>query len=246
MKLKDKIALVTGGGRGIGAAISQQLAAEGSYVFINYHSNDSAAEKTLDYIHKWGGKAELIRASVADSQAVNDMFTSIKKKMGRLDILVNNAGITRDKLLGMMSLLEWQTVLDTNLTGLYLCCHNAVRLFIPQKSGKIVNISSISGIRGSAGQSNYAATKAAICAFTRSISYEVGKFNIQVNAIAPGYIDTEIVARMPKTIRGALAQKIALGRIGRPEEIANVVTFLASDASSYIQGQTIVADGGLL
>ena len=241
-----KIALVTGGSRGIGAAVCRDLARHKAYVYINYLQNQAAAEDVLEAVRQAGGEGETLQASVADPDAVIDMFKAIKKGSGKLDLLVNNAGILRDGLLGMMPTKDWTDVLDTNLTGLFMCCRAATKMMISKRSGRIVNVSSASGISGAAGQCNYTATKAGIIALTRSLALEVSRYDIRVNAVAPGYIETEMVMGLPADKRQELLEHCPMGRVGQPEEVAEVVTFLLSDAASYIQGQTIVVDGGLI
>lgn len=241
-----KIALVTGGSRGIGAAIACKLAKQGAFVLIHYNCNKESAEKVLNDIKESSGSGEAIQADITDSEQIKKLFEHIKKNYGSLDILVNNAGITQDSFMGVMTEDQWHKVINTNLNSLYLMCNHAVKIFIDRKAGKIINISSVSGIYGAPGQANYSAAKAGVIAFTKSIAMEVGRFNIFVNAIAPGYIETDMLMKLPINIRKNLFQKCSLQRVGKPDEVANVVGFLASDDSSYIQGQVIVVDGGLL
>lgn len=241
-----KIALVTGGSRGIGAAVCEDLARQNAYVYINYVQNQAAAEDVLEAVRKAGGEGEILQASVADPGAVAEMFKAVKKGSGKLDLLVNNAGILRDGLLGIMPDKDWTDVIDTNLTGLFMCCRAAAKMMIAKRSGRIVNMSSASGISGAAGQANYTATKAGIIALTRSLALELSRYGIRVNAVAPGYIETEMVMGLPADKRQELLQHCPMGRVGQPEEVAKVVSFLLSDAASYIQGQTIVVDGGLI
>lgn len=240
------VALVTGGGRGIGAAICQALAREGAYVYINYHNRRETAEEVLEAIRSEGGDGCLAQASVANRESVTDLFTRIRRESGRLDLLVNNAAVLRDGLLGMMSDEQWHEVIDTNMNGLFYCTRQALRLMIARRSGRIVNMSSASGISGTAGQCNYASTKAAIIAFTRSLALEVSQYNIRVNCIAPGCIETEMFGQIPLERRKALVEQTALKRLGTPDEVAAVTLFLLSDAASYIQGQTLLVDGGLI
>ncbi len=243
--LFGKVALITGASKGIGAAIAKKIAMAGAYVYINYYQSENSAQLVLEDILKLGGQGEIIQASVNQKEDVEKMFALIKKQGKGLDILVNNAGITKDSFLGMMQYEDWHQVVHTNLDSVYLCSHYASKLFLSKKSGKLLNIASVSGIYGAACQANYAASKAGIIAFTKSIAIELGKFNIQVNTIAPGYIETEMYLKIPADIRKNIKDQCSLGRIGKPEEIANVALFLLSDAASYIQGQTIVVDGGL-
>ena len=241
-----KIALVTGGSKGIGAAICRELARLGAYVYINFNRSEQAAEAVLESIQQAGGDGKTIQASVSENERVEEMFQVIRKEWKKLDILVNNAAIMRDSYLGMMSMNNWQDVIDTNLTGLFLCSRLAVKMMMAKRCGHMINISSDSGISGQAGQCNYAATKAGIIAFTRSLALEVSPYNISVNGVAPGCIETEMFMKVPPDKRRKLIENCPLKRMGKPEEVAQVVCFLASDAASYIQGQTIVVDGGLI
>jgi 3-oxoacyl-[acyl-carrier protein] reductase len=243
--LENQVALITGASRGIGAATALKLAEQGAYIFIHYHQNKNAAENILKQIHEKEGKGEIIHADVHQPESVQQLFETIKKNKNRLDILINSAGITCDNFMGAMDHEQWDKVIQTNLTGVYLTCHQAIRIFMAQRSGKIVNMSSVSGIYGASGQANYAAAKAGVIALTKSVAMEVGKFNVQINAIAPGYIETDMLMQLPANIRKILPSKCALGRTGKPEEIANVVSFLVSKEASYIHGQTIIVDGGL-
>jgi 3-oxoacyl-[acyl-carrier protein] reductase len=241
-----KVALVTGGSRGIGAAICKDLAARGAYVYINYVRNKKAAQAVLSQITAAGGQAALAQASVSDARAVGAMFQAIRKNHARLDILVNNAAVTRDACLGMMSDQDWREVLETNLTGAFLCSRAAVKMMIAQHGGQIVNLGSISGVAGRAGQCNYAAAKAGLVAFTRSLALEVSAYRIRVNCVIPGCIETDLGRKMPEALRRKMLASHPLGRMGRPEEVAAVVRFLLSDDAAYIQGQAIVVDGGLI
>jgi 3-oxoacyl-[acyl-carrier protein] reductase len=245
--LKEKIAFVTGGSRGIGAAIAFELANEGALVYVNYFkSKDKADELTQKIIQK-GGKAEAIYGSVADEQSIKEMFDLIKSRHNKLDILVNNAGITNDKLLLQMDFAAWDEVIKTNLYSIYYCCKAAIGLMQLNKSGCIVNVSSVSAIKGTEGQSNYSAAKAGITGFTRSLAHEVGRFGIRVNSVLPGLIATEMLNKTPSaSLKRVIMHDCLLQRLGRPEEVASVVSFLASEKSSYIQGQSIVVDGGIV
>jgi 3-oxoacyl-[acyl-carrier protein] reductase len=240
----QKTALVTGGSRGIGAATCRALARHGAFVYINYHSREADAERVLASIREEGGDGLTMRASVSDEADVAQMFATIRQR-GRLDMLINNAGLLRDAYLGMMSLQDWQAVIDTNLTGLYLCSRAAIRMMMGKRYGRIVNVSSTSGLTGTAGQCNYATTKAGIIAFTKSLAWESSPHQIRVNAVVPGAVDTEMFSAIPQKERQAILQQVPLKRAGTAEEIAEVIVFLLSDAASYIQGQTIVVDGGL-
>jgi len=245
MPFAGKIALVTGGSRGIGAATCRTLARDGAFVYINYRSRAEEAAQILDAIRESGGDGALAPASVSDPDQVAAMFKIIREQHGRLDLLVNNAGVMRDTYLGMMSLPEWQSVIDTNLTGLYLCSRTAIKMMMGKRYGRIVNVSSVSGLIGAAGQCNYSTTKAGILAFTKSLAWETSSYNIRVNAVVPGAIETGMFTSIPQQERAALIAQCPLKRPGRPEEVAEAIVFLLSEKASYIQGQAIVVDGGL-
>lgn len=241
----NRVALVTGGSRGIGRAVSLALAERGASVIVNYAGNREAAEKTVSDIQTAGGDARAIQADVADTAQVESMFGDIRNDPGRLDILVNNAGVIRDKLLMFMSEDDWDRVMDVNIKGLYTCCKSAARLMIGQKYGKIINTTSPSAIVGRAGQTNYAASKAGVIGFTRSLARELARFHIYVNAVCPGMIQTEMVQQLPEKTAEEMLEGIAMKRFGTPEEVAGAVLFLASEKSDYITGQVITVDGGL-
>jgi len=241
----DKVALVTGGSRGIGRAISLALAERGAQVIVNYAGNEEAAQKTVSDIQTAGGDARAIRADVADTADVENMFGEIRTDPGRLDILVNNAGVLRDKLLMFMSEDDWDRVMDVNVKGLYTCCKSAARLMIGQKYGKIINMTSPSAFIGRAGQTNYAASKAGVVGFTRSLARELARFHIYVNAVCPGMIQTDMLQQLPENVAEEMLEGIAMKRFGTPEEVSGAVLFLASNKSDYITGQVITVDGGL-
>ena len=245
LPLSGKVALVTGASRGIGRAIALRLAADGARVGGNYQRNAAAAQETLAAINAGGGEAQLLPADIADRTAVDGMVTGLVKSWGRLDILVNNAGITRDTLLLRMGEDDWDAVLDTNLRGAYLCAKAAVRPML-RSGGRIINISSVVGQTGNAGQANYAAAKAGLIGFTVALAREVASRNITVNAVAPGYISTDMTAQIRPEYTDRLLQMIPLARLGQPEEVADLVAFLASDRAAYITGQTIRVDGGMV
>ncbi len=246
LDLSNQIALVTGGGRGIGQAIATTLAAAGATVVINYRGNAEAATATVETITAQGGQAQAIQADVSVPADVERLFTALLAQYGQLDILVNNAGITRDMLLLRMSDEDFDAVLHTNLRGVFLCTRAALRTMTRRRSGRIINIASVVGIMGNAGQANYAAAKAGILGFTRATAREIGSRNITVNAIAPGYIETEMTATIRPEARQALLASIPLGRLGTPADVATLACFLASPAASYITGQTFVVDGGMV
>ncbi len=245
-ELAGKVTLVTGASRGLGKAISLKLASLGSKVAVNYVSHEEEAKKVVSEIENRGGEALLVKASVADAAAVKAMFKEIIGKWGRIDILVNNAGITRDNLVLRMSDDAWDDVLNTNLRGAYLCSKAALRSMTGQSSGRIINISSLAGIVGNAGQANYSAAKAGLIAFTKSIAREVGSLNITVNAIAPGFIVTDMTDKLPQETKDFILTRIPLKRFGKPEDVAEVVAFLASEHASYITAQVIAIDGGVI
>jgi len=243
--LTGKIALVTGASRGIGKEIAKTLADAGAYVYVNYNGSKQAAEETVLEIEKSGGRAEAIGCSVADFDAVKQMLGRIVEKQGRIDILVNNAGITKDNLLMKMSEEEFEQVLAVNLKGAFHTIRHASRYFLKQKSGRIINISSVSGILGNAGQANYSASKAGLIGLTKSTARELASRRITVNAIAPGFIETEMTGVLPDKVKERMLAAIPLGRIGCAKDVAAAVLFLASEQAAYITGQVLGVDGGM-
>ena len=246
MTLVGKVALVTGGSRGIGRAIALKLAENGADVAINYAGNTAAAEEVKAAIEQMGRKALLIQCSVADTDGVQAMVNQVVKELGRLDILVNNAGITRDGLLMRMKEADWDDVMNTNLKGVYNCSKAVMRTMMKQKSGWIVNMASVVGEMGNAGQANYAAAKAGVIGFTKSLAKEVASRGITVNAIAPGFIATDMTSVLSDDQKAEMARTIPLGRAGQPEDVANAVLFLASEGAAYITGQVLNVDGGMV
>lgn len=243
--LTGKNALVTGAGRGIGRAIARELAANGAYVIINYNGSQGAAEDTLAAITEAGGQGELFRCSVADYAACGEMIAELVKRLGHIDILVNNAGITRDGLVMKMSEEEFDAVINTNLKGCYNTIRHLSRYLLKQRSGKIINISSVSGIMGNAGQANYSASKAGVIGLTKAVAKELASRGINVNAVAPGYVETDMTGVLPDSVKSGLLAQIPLGRTGKPEDIAKAVVFLASANADYITGQVLSVDGGM-
>jgi 3-oxoacyl-[acyl-carrier protein] reductase len=244
--LEGQVALVTGGGRGIGSATVRALAREGAAVAVNYSRSREEAEAVASRIREAGGRAVAIQADVSDAGQAERLIEETCAQLGRLDVLVNDAGITRDNLLLRMGEAEWDAVLDVNLKGTFLCTKAALRPMLRQKGGRIVNVTSVVGISGQAGQANYAASKAGIIGFTRSVAREVASRGILVNAVAPGYIETQMTDALPAERRELLLRQIPLGRIGQPEDVAGVILFLCSPQASYITGQVLVVDGGLI
>lgn len=245
MRFEGKTALVTGASRGIGKAIAKALAAEGAMVIVNYNGSKEAAEQTVAEIQAEGGQAVSYGCSVADAEAVEAMIKQSIAEHGRLDILVNNAGITRDNLILKMKEEDFDAVLNTNLKGVFHTCRYVARQMLKQKSGCIVNISSISGVMGNAGQTNYAASKAGVIGFTKSLARELASREIRVNAIAPGFIETEMTDKLSQAAVDAGKGQIPFGRFGKAQEVAKAVCFLASEDASYITGQVLHVDGGM-
>ncbi len=245
MDLKGKVALITGASRGIGKGIAKMLAEEGAKVVVNYASNHQAAEETVAEIKEIGGEAIAIQADISQEQQVKSLVQVILDKWERIDILVNNAGITRDGLLLRIKETDWDTVLDINLKGTFLCSKAVLKPMMRQRFGRIINITSVVGIAGNAGQTNYSAAKAGIIGFTKSLAKEVASRGITVNAIAPGYIATDMTAGLSEKVIKDLEQQIPAGRVGEPEDIAVLAAFLVSPAASYLTGQIIAVDGGL-
>ena len=244
MKLKDKVALVTGASRGLGKTIALQLAADGAQVIVNYAASADKAEEVVAAIQSEGGKALAMKADVSNLEEVEKMVDTIYEQFGRIDILVNNAGVTRDELLISMEREDWDKVIATNLGGLFNCTKAVAKYMMMQKSGRIINMSSVAGERGGRGQSNYAASKGAVNAFTRSVAMELARKKVTVNAVAPGVVETEMSSEVIRRAQDIILNSVALKRLGQPEEIAKVVAFLASDDSSYITGEVIRVDGG--
>ena len=243
--LKNKIALVTGAGRGIGRAIAIALAKEGAEVVINYNGSEERAKGVKQTIEENGGKASIYKCNVSDFAACEAMIKDIVKEYGHLDILVNNAGITKDGLIMKMKEEDFDSVLNVNLKGTFNTIRHSVRQMLKQRSGKIINISSVSGILGNVGQANYAASKAGVIGLTKTMARELGSRGITVNAIAPGFVETEMTGVLSEEIRENACKQIILGRFGKPEDIANTAVFLASDKADYITGQVISVDGGM-
>jgi len=245
-ELSGKVALVTGGSRGIGRAIALALAGAGAGVAITYRSADAEAAAVVAAIESAGGKAKSFKSDAADFAGAAQVVETVTAAFSRLDILVNNAGITKDGLLMRMSETDWDSVIATNLKSVFNFSKAAVRPMMGQRSGKIINVSSIAGVIGNPGQTNYAASKAGMIGFTKSLARELGSRNIQVNAIAPGFIDTDMTAALTPEQKEKLEQNIPLRRTGKPEEIAGVARFLASPASDYMTGQVLCVDGGMV
>jgi len=244
MKVKGKVALVTGASRGVGKAIALQLAQEGALVMVNYAKNEKKAKEVVNAIQSSGGTALAMQADVSCLKEVEKMVDTIYERFGRIDILVNNAGVNRDELLISMEEEDWDAVINTNLGGLFHCTKAVAKYMMLQKSGRIINISSVAGERGGRGQSNYAASKGGVNAFTRSVAMELAPKKITVNAVAPGVVETEMSSTVVRRAKEHILNSVALKRLGQPEEIAKVVVFLASDDSSYITGEVIRVDGG--
>ncbi len=246
MEFKDKVVVVTGGTRGIGRAVSLRFAEEGARVTAAYLKNDIAAEEIVNAARGLAGEIRTVKTDVSTSEGASALMETAAKETGHIDVLVNNAGIIRDAYLPMMSESDWDDVVKGNLYPLFHCCKWGVRKMIGRRSGVIINISSISAFTGNPGQTNYAASKGAAISFTRSLAREVGPMGVRVNAVAPGLIETEMVAALKQELVEAIIKSSSLRRIGRAEEVAGAVAFLASERASYITGQCLVVDGGIV
>ncbi|MBI4317252.1 MAG: 3-oxoacyl-[acyl-carrier-protein] reductase [Chloroflexi bacterium] len=243
--MEDRVALVTGASRGIGRAIALELAALGARVAVNYQTNSAAAEEVIERIVERGGQAIAVQGDVSSQEAVQSITSQVATKWGKIDVLVNNAGIIRDTLILRMSDADWTAVLDTNLKGAFYCTKAAVRGMLKQRWGRIVNISSVSGILGNPGQANYSAAKAGLIALTKTTAREFASRGITANAVAPGFITTDITAGMAQSVKDELLRQIPLERFGKPEDVAQAVAFLVSEKAAYITGHVINVDGGL-
>ncbi|MDD3087877.1 MAG: 3-oxoacyl-[acyl-carrier-protein] reductase [Candidatus Omnitrophica bacterium] len=245
MRLKDKVALITGGARGIGRSIAMVFAREGADIVVA-DVNLELASKTAAEIEGLGRKALALELDVTDFAKVEDGVNKILDKLGKVDILVNNAGITKDNLLLRMSQAEWDAVINVNLKGTFNCIKAVSRPMVKQRSGRIISIASIIGLMGNWGQANYAASKAGIIALTKTVAKELASRNINANSVAPGFIQTDMTAKLPEEVKRKMMEAIPMAKLGTPEDVANVCLFLASDESSYVTGQTITVDGGMV
>ncbi|MGR3763827.1 3-oxoacyl-[acyl-carrier-protein] reductase [Rossellomorea sp. NS-SX7] len=246
MNLDGKVALVTGASRGIGREIALELAREGAKVVVNYSGSEAKANEVVDEIKSIGREAVAIQCNVADSDSVQSMVKETISQFGALDVLVNNAGITKDNLLMRMKENEWDDVININLKGVFLCTKAVTRQMMKQRSGRIINISSIVGVSGNPGQANYVAAKSGVIGLTKTAAKELAPRGITVNAIAPGFISTDMTDQLPEDVRNEMLKQIPLSRFGDPKDIAKVVSFIASESSSYMTGQTLHVDGGMV
>ena len=244
-EIVTRSAIVTGGGKGIGRAVCLALAEQGVNVAVNYAGSQSAAEETAALCREKGVQAMAVQADVAQADQVEALFAKATEAFGRLDILVNNAGITRDNLIVRISEEDFDAVLSTNLKGAFLCCKKAARLMMRQRTGRIVNISSVVGLRGNPGQANYCASKAGLIGLTKSLAKELSSRHVTVNAVAPGFIDTDMTRVLPEAARDAILSQVPLGTFGHPKDVAAAVAFFASEQAGYITGQVLCVDGGM-
>ena len=246
MNLDGKVAVVTGSSRGIGSAIALAMAEAGADVIINYYSGEEEAQKMVEKVEAKGVKSKAYQADVSNADDVKKFIKAVKKDFGKIDIMVNNAGITRDTLLMRMKEKDWDRVLDVNLKSVFLCTKAVSRIMMKQRSGKIINISSVVGLIGNPGQANYTAAKAGVVGFTKTIARELGSRNVNVNAIAPGFIESDMTESLPEKVKEEMLNSIPLDRFGKPEDVADLALFLASDKSDYITGQVLNVDGGMV
>jgi 3-oxoacyl-[acyl-carrier protein] reductase len=242
---EKRVVVVTGASRGIGRAIATALSEPGCEIIINFNSSPDAAKETAASVEARGGTPHLLQFNISDDESVKQAFKGIIKEHGRLDVLINNAGITRDNLVALMKTTEWDEVLNTNLKGAFLCSQAAVKTMMRQRHGRIVNVTSVVGVIGNAGQCNYSAAKAGLIGLTRSMARELVSRNITVNAVAPGFIETDMTTSLPDKAREGLLAQIPAGRYGTPEDVAAAVKFLASDSAGYVTGQVIHVNGGM-
>ena len=240
-----RAAVVTGGSRGIGRAVCVALAKQGCNVIVNYCHGETNAQETVALCKAEGVEAVAVQADVSTAEGCKKLFDEAMNAFGRVDVLVNNAGITRDNLILRMTEADFDAVLNANLKGAFLCCKEAARRMVRQRYGRIINLSSVVALRGNAGQTNYAASKAGIIGLTKSLARELASRNVTVNVVAPGFIETDMTAALPEAVRAEMAKGIPAGRAGRPEDVANAVAFFAAEQSSYLTGQVLCADGGM-